>query len=166
MDLQPTDSSTQSWIDRPGLAETVVCAITALVYMATLSFGFAYYLIPQTLQNPAVHEWRFVPQYFSSHVWAAIYPNTSGNYYRPIFLLWLRLNYAFFGADAAGWHLTSVACHVLATWLVFRIVRQMAGDRATALLAALIFGVHPAHIENVAWISGVTDPLMACFVLG
>jgi tetratricopeptide (TPR) repeat protein len=165
MDIQSSDSSTQSWIDRPGLAETVVCAITALVYMATLSFGFVYDDVPQILKNPAVHEWRFVPQYFTSHVWAAIYPNSSGNYYRPVFLLWLKLNYALFGADAAGWHLTSVVCHVLATCLVFRIVWQLAVDRATAFAAALIFGVHPVHIENVAWISGVTDPLMTCFVL-
>jgi protein O-mannosyl-transferase len=166
MDIQHTDSSTQSWIERAGVAETIACAIAALVYLATLSFGFVYDDVPQILKNPAVHEWRFVPQYFTSHVWAAIYPNTSGNYYRPLFLLWLRVNYALFGPSAAGWHLTSLACHVLATWLVFRIVRQVAGDRAVAFVAALIFGLHPAHIENVAWISGVTDPLMACFVLG
>ncbi len=67
---------------------------------------------------------------------------------------------------AAGWHLSSIACQVVATCLVFRVVRQLAEDRALAFVAALIFGLHPAHIENVAWISGVTDPLMACFVLG
>ena len=166
MDIQPTHSSARSWIERAGLGETIACAITALVYLATLSFGFVYDDVPQILKNPAVHEWRFVPQYFTSHVWAAIYPNTSGNYYRPVFLLWLRLNYALFGTSAGGWHLTSIACHVLATWLVFRVVRQLSGDRAIAFVAALIFGLHPAHIENVAWISGVTDPLMACFVLG
>jgi len=146
--------------------ETLACGVTALVYIATLSFGFVYDDVPQILKNPAVHSWRFVPQYFTSHVWAAIYPNTSGNYYRPLFLLWLRANYALFGPRPFGWHLTSVACHVLATWLVFRLAQKLSGDRLTAWVAALIFGVHPAHIENVAWISGVTDPLMACFVLG
>ena len=146
--------------------EIIACALTTLVYVATLSFGFVYDDVPQILKNPAIHEWRFVPQYFTSHVWAAIYPNTSGNYYRPLFLLWLRLNYALFGTNAAGWHLTSVACHVVATWLVFRIAQKLSGDRLTAFVAALIFGVHPAHVENVAWISGVTDPLMACFALG
>src|ERR1700733_143374 len=166
MDIQHTDSSARSWIERAGVAGTIVCAITALVYLATLSFGFVYDDVPQIPKNAAVHEWRFVPQYFTSHVWAAIYPNASGNYYRPVFLLWLRWNYALFGASAAGWPLTSLACHVLATWLVFQVVRQLAKDRAIAFVAALIFGLHPAHIENVAWISGVTDPLMACFVLG
>jgi tetratricopeptide (TPR) repeat protein len=55
---------------------------------------------------------------------------------------------------------------VLATWLVFRIAQQLSGNRGTAFIAALIFGVHPTHVENVAWISGVSDPLMACFLLG
>ncbi|MFZ3264955.1 MAG: tetratricopeptide repeat protein [Terriglobales bacterium] len=149
-----------------GVLEVLACGITALVYVATLSFGFVYDDIPQILKNPAVHSWRFVPQYFTSHVWAAIYPNTSGNYYRPLFLLWLKVNYALFGTKAVGWHLTSVACHVIATWLVFRIAQQLTGDRLTAFLAALIFGLHPAHVENVAWISGVSDPLMACFLFG
>jgi len=166
MNPQDTDSATQDWIERSGMAETVVAAITALAYLATLSFGFVYDDVPQILKNPAVQAWWFVPQYFTSHVWAAIYPHTGGNYYRPVFLLWLRLNYAVFGTNAVGWHLTSVACHVVATWLVFRVTRQLTGQRATAFAAALIFGLHPAHIENVAWISGVTDPLMACFVLG
>ncbi len=157
---------TPDFFFRPGVMEVFVCALTALIYVATLSFGFVYDDVPQILKNPAVHEWRFVPQYFTSHVWSAIYPNSSGNYYRPLFLLWLRVNYALFGTAAWGWHLTSVLCHVLGTWLVFRIAEKLSGDRVTAFLTALIFGVHPAHIENVAWISGVTDPLMACFLLG
>lgn len=157
---------TPDFFSRPGVMEVFACALSALIYVATLSFGFVYDDIPQVLKNPAVHAWRFAPQYFTRHVWAAIYPNTSGNYYRPLFLLWLRVNYALFGTAPWGWHLSSVLCHVLATWLVFRIAEKLSGDRLTAFLSALIFAVHPAHIENVAWISGVTDPLMACFLLG
>jgi protein O-mannosyl-transferase len=162
----PTRTSTPSLFFRPGTMETLVCAITALAYLGTLSFGFVYDDAPQILRNPAIQHWQYVPQYFTSHVWAAIYPNSTGNYYRPVFLLWLRLNYALFGATPAGWHATSILCHVVATYLVFRLVEQLTPERFVAFAAALLFGLHPAHIENVAWISGVTDPLMACFVLG
>ena len=147
-------------------AEALACAAAGLVFSATLSFGFVYDDVPQILKNPAIQSWSSIPHYFTSHVWAAIYPNSTGNYYRPLFLLWLRLNYALFGADPAGWHLTSIACHVLATWLVFRVAQKLTADRLTALLATLLFAVLPTHIENVAWISGITDPLMACLVLG
>jgi tetratricopeptide (TPR) repeat protein len=154
-----------TWFEHPWVPEFVACGITALTYLASLSFGFVYDDVPQILKNPAIQSWRYLPQYFTSHVWAAIYPNSTGNYYRPLFLLWLRLNYLVFGTDPFGWHATSVLCHVVATYLVFRVVEQLTRDRWIAFAAAVIFGVHPAHIENVAWISGVTDPLMACFVL-
>jgi len=151
---------------RPGAAELLACAAAALAYVATLGFGFVYDDVPQILRNPAIQVWNSVPQYFTAHVWAAIYPNSAGNYYRPIFLLWLRLNYWLFGTNAPGWHLTSVGCHVVATLLLFRLAQRLSGDRMTAFVAALVFGLHPAHVENVAWISGVTDPLMTCFLLG
>ena len=164
--LQPIQPSPFSaFISRPGVAEALACGAAALAYVAALGFGFVYDDVPQILKNPAIQAWNFAPQYFTAHVWAAIYPNSTGNYYRPLFLLWLRLNYAAFGTDAAGWHLTSVACHMAATWLVFRIALRVSRERMIAFVAALVFGLHPAHVENVAWISGVTDPLMACFVL-
>src|ERR1039457_3742563 len=162
----PTPTLVPSFFFRRDAMEIIVCGVAALVYVATLSFGFVYDDVPQILKNPAIHNWQSLPQYFNSHVWAAIYPNSSGNYYRPLFLLWLRVNYALFGTKALGWHLSSVACHVVAAFLVFRLAEKLSGNRRTALIAALIFSVHPAHIENVAWISGVSDPLMTCFLLG
>ncbi|MBZ5664312.1 MAG: tetratricopeptide repeat protein [Acidobacteriia bacterium] len=163
---QAAESSPLPLFSRPGTMEIIVCSVTALAYLGTLAFGFVYDDVPQILKNPAIHDWRYLPQYFTSHVWAAIYPNSAGNYYRPLFLLWLRLNYALFGENPAGWHGASVLCHVAATYLVFRVAQQLARDRTIAFVAALFFGLHPAHVENVAWISGVTDPLMASCALG
>jgi tetratricopeptide (TPR) repeat protein len=146
--------------------EILACGVTALAYLGALAFGFVYDDVPQILKNPAIQDWRYLPQYFTAHVWATIYPNSTGNYYRPLFLLWLRLNYALFGANPAGWHAASVLCHIAATYMVFRVARQLTCDRVIAFATALLFGLHPAHIENVVWISGATDPLMTCFVLG
>lgn len=146
--------------------EVLACGVTALVYLGTLAFGFVYDDVLLILNNSAIRSWRYVPQYFTSHMWAAAFPNSTAQYYRPLFLLWLRLNYALFGAKPEGWHATNVLCHMAATYLVFRVSRQLTCDRTIAFAAALLFGLHPAHIENVAWIAGVTDPLMACFVLG
>lgn len=146
--------------------EAVACGITALAYLGTFAFGFVYDDVLQILQSPALREWRYLPQYFTSHVLAALYPGAGGNYYRPLLMLWLRLNYVLFGPEPAGWHATTVLCHVLATYLVFRVGQQMTSDRMVAFCAALLFGLHPTHIESVAWISGVSDPLMSCFLLG
>ena len=158
--------SVQHWLEQPGVGEILACAAAALFYVATLAFGFVYDDIPQIVSNPAIRAWNSVPQYFTAHVWSAIYPNTAGNYYRPLFLVWLRLNYAIFVTNPWGWHLSSVLCHVVATALVLRLALKLTTDRMTAFFCALIFALHPAHVENVAWVSGVTDSLATCFLLG
>ena len=159
-------ASSRSFFERPWAFEFLACGVTALAYIATLSYGFVYDDNLQILQSPALHDWHYLPQYFTAHVLAALNPNLGGNYYRPLLMLWLRVNYLLFGQDPFGWHAATVLCHVLATFLAFRVTQEIAGDRRTAFAAALLFGLHPSHIENVAWISGVSDPLMACFFLG
>jgi hypothetical protein len=92
-------------------------------------------------------------------------PEELGNFYRPLFLLWLRINDAVFGNRAWGWHLTTILVHVAATLLVFLLALRLGISRDAGLLAALIFGLHPAHIEAVAWVSGVTEPLLGVLLL-
>ena len=143
-----------------------VLALTFAVYLPTLRYQFVHDDRGQILENPAVHTWSSVPTYFTSHVWAGVMPNEWINYYRPLFLLWVRVNEAIFGERAWGWHLTTVLTHVLTTLLLYLLVLRLAIGREAALLAALIFGLHPAHIEAVAWISGVNEPLLGIFLIG
>jgi protein O-mannosyl-transferase len=151
--------------DTPWAGISLILLATFLVYSNTLGFNFVYDDRGQILANVQVHAWRYVPHYFFERVWSFAYPGIHGNYYRPLFLLFLLLNYKMFGPYAAGWHLMSVAAHMGATYLVYRLAWRLTVDARTALMAALIFGLHPVHIESVAWISGVTDPLLALFLL-
>ncbi len=143
----------------------VVLTLTFAVYIPTLSYQFVHDDRGQIVENPAIHSWHLVPTYFTSHVWAALMPEELGNYYRPLFLLWLRVNDAAFGNHAWGWHSTTILAHVLATLLVYLLAFRLGISRDAALLAALIFGLHPAHIEAVAWISGVTEPLLGILLI-
>jgi len=143
----------------------LVLALTFVVYIPSLSYQFVHDDRGQIVENPAVHSWRAVPGYFTSHVWAAVMPETLGNYYRPLFLLWLRINDAVFGNQAWGWHLTTILSHVLMTFLVYLLAWRLGIGSDGALLAALVFGLHPAHIEAVAWISGVTEPLLGILLI-
>ncbi len=136
-------------------------ALTALVFSGTLRFAFIYDDWPQIVGNPAVQAWRYVPGYFIHHIWSHIYPTWPGNYYRPLFLIWLRLNHALFGLQPLGWHLTTVLAHLGVTTMVYWLGRRITGDRVIGAMAALLFGLHPAHIETVAWVSGVSEPLLA-----
>lgn len=142
-----------------------VCALTFLAYAGTLRFQFVHDDRGQIVGNPAVHSWQAVPGYFTSHVWAAVAPTFLGNDYRPVFLLWLRINDAIFGAQVAGWHLTTVLAHVVATYFVIRLAHEIFREWPSALFAGLVFGLHPVHIEAVAWISGVPEPLLAALLI-
>ena len=143
----------------------VVLALTFAVYIPTLRYQFVHDDRGQIVENPAVHSWHAVPTYFTAQVWAAVMPEELGNYYRPLFLLWLRINDVVFGNQAWGWHLTTILAHVLTTLLVYLLAWRLGVGRDVALLAALIFGLHPAHIEAVAWISGVTEPLLGILLI-
>ncbi len=148
-----------------GLA--IVLVAVFLAYYNTLSFDFVHDDRPQILGNTWLRSWKYLPRYFTSDVWAFQHPVFRGTFYRPIFLLWLRLQYLAFGLKPWGWHFCTVICHVGVTLLVYFTAVRLLEDRLAALFTALIFGLHPTHAEGVAWVSGVTEPLFAlslCFL--
>ncbi len=149
----------------PRLWAASVCILTFLVYVGTLRFQFVHDDRGIIVENPAAHSWRAVPGYFISAVWGGVTPAFLANAYRPVYLLWFRINDAIFGHQAAGWHFTSVVAHLVATYCVFLLAHRIFGDWPTALFSGLLFGLHPVHIEGVAWISGVDDPLVAGLVI-
>jgi len=149
----------------PHLGATSVCILTFLAYVATLRFQFVHDDRGIIVENPAVHSWHAVPSYFTSQVWAAVGPAGMGYAYRPLFLLWYRVNSAIFGQQAAGWHFTTVVAHVVATYCVFLLAHRIFGERPAALFSGLLFGLHPVHIEGVAWISGGPDALVAGLII-
>lgn len=149
--------------DRFSLA--AVLLLTTVTYLGTLRFGFVYDDFQQILSNPFVKSWRYVPQLFTSSVWKQLLPFDPGNYYRPLFLVWIRLNYSVFANRAMGWHATAIALHLGVTFLVFLIVRKMTARLTAAWLTALIFGLHPIHHEVVAWVSATTESLFAAMFL-
>src|SRR5262245_48840097 len=143
-----------------------VLVATALVYVSCLRYEFTYDDNSQIVLNPAITSTTHITEYFTKHVWETVDSTAPAQYYRPVFLLWLLLNYKLFALSPAGWHATNLVVHLLATWLVFVLARRLTSDQLVATIAAFLFGVHPAHVESVAWVSGVTDPLMTVFFVG
>jgi Tfp pilus assembly protein PilF len=162
--LESPSAFTQ-FLDKSGVMEVLVCAVTVLAYLGTLSFGFVYDDKPAIVDNVVIRSWRFLAHYFIPQISADIAPPASETFYRPITFLWLRLNYAMFGLNPAGWHFAMLVGHVLATYLVFVVVRKLTDNRGTAAVGAILFGLHPVHVENVAWLSSVNDLLMTVFLL-
>jgi protein O-mannosyl-transferase len=156
----------EEFVAKPGIAETIVAASALLAYIATLTFGFVYDDVLQIVQNPAIREWGSTLQYFHQDVWAGIGTQGAATFFRPVFMLWIRLNDALFGLQPSGWHAAAVVLHVIASILVCRVAGRLTESRAAACAVGMLFALHPVHVESVAWVSGATDPLMTVFVCG
>jgi tetratricopeptide (TPR) repeat protein len=148
------------------LLVVLALVLAAVSYVNTLGFAFVYDDLPQLVNNPRVHTWEHAPRLFVEQVWTQSMLQGTGNYYRPIFELWLLIQYNLFGLHPWAYHLASVLMHMAVVGLAYLLFQRLTGDRLTASMGTVIFAVHPTHIESVAWISGVTDPLCALFVLG
>src|SRR5277367_5121336 len=70
--------------------------LTLVAYIATFRFEFVYDDLVQLVNNPLLHSWRYLPQYFTTNNWSYLHPNSLGNYYRPLMLVWKLLNYKAF----------------------------------------------------------------------
>lgn len=142
----------------------ILLLLVFLVLLPTLRYSLVYDDIVQLAQNPRLTAWSYVPGYFTTHLWAHA-PKTASNYYRPLFLLWLRLTDALLGPPAAIWHLGSILMHLGATFSVFLLIRRLTGESKAATLAAGLFALHPVQAEAVAWISCVSEPLLTMLLV-
>lgn len=145
-----------------------VLIITFAVYFNSLDGQFVYDDQLQILKNPTIKDTSNIPKMFTQSVWQFLNPSekeVAGPYYRPFFNIALIINYALFETEVAGWHVFSVLIHLLVTLLVYLLAREWGLSRELSALAALIFGVHPAHSESVAWIAALPDPMAGVFIL-
>jgi Flp pilus assembly protein TadD len=85
--------------------------------------------------------------------------------YRPVRSASYAMDYAISGLDPWGYHLTNTALHGLSAICVYLIARTLFASPLPALLAALLFAVHPIQTESVTYLSGRRDVLSGLFVL-
>ncbi len=83
---------------------------------------------------------------------------------RPLTYLTFWLNYRLGGTEAWGYHAVNLACHLTAVWLAWSVFHQLVGRRA-AILATVVFAVHPVQTEPVAYVFGRATLLAALFCL-
>lgn len=166
-------SSPSGLLGLPGwLADLAIALVLALAAMGvfgnSLHKDFVYDDDRQIVQNVFLQDPGLFVRAMLSDVWAfkADRPGANSNYWRPTFVLWMMANYRAFGVESAvGWHVTSILLHGCATALAFLVVRRLGAGRAVAGAIGLLFAVHPAHVESVAWVSGSPDLLLACALL-
>lgn len=87
-----------------------------------------------------------------------------GNYH-PLTIVTYAFEYSYKGLEPFIYHLDNVLIHVLVTVAVYLMVKVLTGRTVAAAIASLLFGLHPMHIESVAWIAGRKDLIYGLFYL-
>jgi tetratricopeptide (TPR) repeat protein len=98
--------------------------------------------------------WETVPWAFRS---------TAACNWHPLTWLSHMLDVQLFGLQPWGHHLTSILLHAMNTVLVFLVFKRMTGSVWRSCFVAAVFGLHPLHVESVAWISERKDVLSTFF---
>ncbi len=81
----------------------------------------------------------------------------------PVTLLSHMLDCQLFGLDSGMHHLVNVLFHMLASLLLFAVLRRATGAAGPSAFVAFLFALHPMHVESVAWVSERKDVLSAFF---
>jgi len=127
-------------------------------YGQVLHFEFVTYDDPDYVTaNPHVQAgltWAGVRWAFRS--------SFAGNWF-PLTWLSHMLDYELFGADSGWHHFTNVGIHALSALLWFAVLKRMTGARWRSAMAALVFALHPLHVESVAWVAERKDVLSGLF---
>ncbi len=134
-----------------------LAVLVAAVYWPVWRAGFLTYDDDLYLTaNPHVRGGLTVP----GVVWAF---TTLYCYWHPLTWLSHMLDCECFGMNAGGHHATSVLLHVANTVLLFLVLRRMTGAAWRSAFAAALFGLHPLHVQSVAWLAERKDVLCGLF---
>jgi tetratricopeptide (TPR) repeat protein len=158
-------------------AALIAALFTAVVYLPLLRNGFVFWDDNEyIIENLHIRhlDWPLLKWSFTAIV--------LGNWH-PLTNLAHALDYALWGLNPLGHHLSGIIIHSVNTFLVVLLCRRILalygkrvknaalpvisgpGGLAAAFTAGLLFGIHPLHVESVAWASERKDLLCGLFYL-
>jgi protein O-mannosyl-transferase len=86
-----------------------------------------------------------------------------GNYH-PLTVLSYAIEYALVKEQTWLYHLDNLMLHTINSWLVFKLLQKLNGNFLTSIFTAVLFAVHPLHVESVAWVAERKDVLYTLFL--
>jgi tetratricopeptide (TPR) repeat protein len=144
------------------LAPILLLIITILSYLPAFQNGFVYDDHYQIEKNPYIRDFSHLKILLTKEVWY-FSPATKSNNYRPVSMLAYLLIHQLFGFNPIAYHSANLLFYLATVLVVWRIFFHYV-SALSAFLGGLLFAVHPAHVECVAWIGGSHDILCGLFL--
>jgi len=154
---------------RQGCAAHPSKALPICLSLAALTF-FAFAPVLDNgligIDDPAyVSHNSYVLRGFTRESIAWAFTTFSAYNWHPLTWLSHMADVQFFGMVPRDMHLVNLLFHLANTTAVFLLLRSMTGALWRSALVAALFGIHPLHVESVAWVSERKDVLAAFFWL-
>jgi len=83
----------------------------------------------------------------------------------PITHLSLAIDYHFWQLNAKPYHTINLIFHILNILLAFKFILLLTKRKEIAIIASLLFAIHPMRVESVAWVAERKDMLFSFFYL-
>jgi len=156
----PVAESFFSRNNRQNLYIIIALAATAIIYIQNVFHSFALnwddggYIVV----NEVIHTitWENIKTIFSTF--------DKGNYH-PLTTLMYAFEYYLVGENAMLYHINNIIIHLVNVYLVFLLILKLSKNNITAFIVSIFFGIHPMHVESVAWISERKDVMYTMFFL-
>ena len=137
----------------------LIAVITLSVYSPVFHAGFLNWDDnTYVMDNPAIRN-------LSPEGAGYMFSSTTLNSYNPLVILSFAVEYKFSGLNPVTFHVVNLIIHVINSLLVFWLVFLLSKNNLVSLFTALLFSVHPLHVEAVAWIAARKEVLYSLFYL-
>lgn len=150
--LEENEQKLSLWV-----SAVLLVVASVLCYLPAFKAGFVWDDDVYVIFNPAVRDWHGLWR-----IWFAPFSSTELHYW-PVVHTSFWLDFRLWGEAATGWHSTNIALHTICVMLVWQVLSML--RIRGARLAALLFAVHPVHVESVAWVIERKDTLSTLFYL-
>jgi len=141
----------------------IILAATLAVYFPVVDLGFVsddHGLITHPVTGITQQTLGTV---FQSDLWH--FQDSQSGYYRPLMMVSLMVDHVVFGDWAGGYHLHSLAWHLLCVFLIGRLLGLLF-DPTRGAIAAAVYAVHPVVSETVCFVSARNDSMALALGLG
>src|SRR5437660_967288 len=135
-------------------AAAIIVGAVLLVYLPALRAGFVWDDEQLITSNPLLRTFSGLIEIWSGGRTADYFPITNTAFW---------IEYHLFGDNPLGYHALNILLQAADAVLVWLVLRRL--QTPGAWFAGLIFGIHPIHVESVAWISELKNVLAMFFVL-
>lgn len=144
------------------LLAALAIIFTLIVYIPSLKNDFIF----NWDDGGYIHEHKLVHELSWENFKTIFNPTTfyKGNYH-PLTTFFYAVEYAMVGEKALLYHIHNLLFHLFNVILVFVFIKLISKRIEVAAFVALLFGIHPMHVESVAWISERKDVLYTFFFM-